>query len=163
MNPTNHPVVAALLASALALVAPAATPADSHRHERDATPGLSLNHGKQWATDAPLRQGMTQIRGVVEPRLAQVHSGALDSVTYERMANAIEAQLAYIVGNCKLAPEADAVLHAIIGGISEGLQAMRAGQNNEQVKSGIARIVVALNDYGKYFAHPGWQPVHGER
>ncbi|MGE5128326.1 MAG: hypothetical protein ACM3IK_01745 [Sphingomonadaceae bacterium] len=156
----NELVWAALL-GALALVPAATTLADTHPHEHDATPRLSLDHGRQWATDAPLRQGMTRIRGIVEPQLGQVLAGSLDGAAYARMASDIEAQLAYIVGNCKLAPDADAVLHAIIAQIGEGIAAMQAdgGTHGQQ---GVANVVVALNDYGEYFAHPGWQPVRGE-
>ena len=149
----------AILSGALALVPGAArAEAQQHDHGHGTATQLKLDHGKRWATDAPLREGMTKIRTVVEPRLERVHAGTIDAATYSQMAGEIEAQLAYIVGNCKLAPEADAVLHVIIGGIGEGLDAMKA-DGGAQGGNGVAKVVVALNEYGEYFAHPGWQPV----
>lgn len=160
MTSGNHLFGTALLAGALALIPAAAMPADAHQHGHDATPSLTLDHGKQWATDAPLRQGMTRIRGIVEPQLGKAHAGTLEGAAYAHMAREIEAQLAYIVGNCKLAPDADAVLHAVIAQIGEGVDAMKA-DGGARGQQGVAKVVVALNEYGEYFAHPGWQPVRG--
>ena len=122
MKSANVFLAAAILSGALALV-PAAARAEvqQHDHGHGTAPQLTLDHGKRWATDAPLREGMTRIRAVVEPRLEQVHAGRIDRATYSQMASEIEAQLAYIVGNCKLEPEADAVLHVIIGGGGGGV------------------------------------------
>ena len=150
-------LAAAIVSGALALV-PAAARAEvqQHDHGHGTAPQLTLDHGKRWATDAPLREGMTRIRAVVEPRLEQVHAGGIDRATYSQMAGAIEAQLAYIVGNCKLEPEADAVLHVIIGGVGEGVDAMKSGAHAAQ---GAQQIVAALDNYGRYFEHPGWKPI----
>lgn len=162
MNPGTKLLSAAFLAGALAL-APGAVPhAAAQHHAHDATPRLVLDHGKKWATDAPLREGMTRIRGIVESELGRVHAGTLDRAGYERISSDIEAQVADIVGNCKLAPEADAVLHAIIAQIGEGVATMKA-EGGAHGAQGVTKVVVALNDYGQYFAHPGWQPVRGER
>jgi len=157
MRSANILLGAAILSGALALV-PAAARAEAqpHEHGHGAAPQLMLDHGKRWSTDAPLREGMTRIRAIVEPRLEQVHAGGIDRATYSQMAGAIEAQLAYIVGNCKLEPEADAVLHVIIGGIGEGVDAMNAGA---QAGQGALQIVAALDNYGQYFEHPGWKPI----
>lgn len=158
MKSANIFLGAAILSGALALVPGAArAEAQQHDHGHSTASQLTLDHGKRWATDAPLREGMTKIRAVVEPRLERVHAGTIGRATYSQMAGEIEAQLAYIVGNCKLEPEADAVLHVIIGGIGEGIEAMKA----EGGAQSVARVVVALNNYGAYFAHPGWLPVGG--
>ncbi|MCL4802402.1 MAG: hypothetical protein KJ025_22615 [Burkholderiales bacterium] len=147
---------AALMAGAAAVPALAA---GAHSHDHDAFPRLTLNQGKQWGTDAPLRQGMSAIRRTVEPQLERVHAGKVDQTGYARMAADIEAQVAYIVGNCKLDLEADAVLHAIIAELGEGVDALQAREHGARPERGMVKIVSALNNYGKYFDHPGWKPV----
>lgn len=147
---------AALMAGAAAAPALAA---GAHSHDHDASPRLTPNQGKQWGTDAPLRQGMSAIRRTVEPQLERVHAGKVDRTGYARMAADIEAQVAYIVGNCKLDPEADAVLHAIIAELGEGVDALQAREPGARPERGMVKIVSALNNYGKYFDHPGWKPV----
>ena len=41
----------------------------SHDHRAAKPHKLSLNHGRKWATDEPLRSGMDRIQGLVEPQL----------------------------------------------------------------------------------------------
>lgn len=67
-------ILAALACLAFANAVPTAEP---HRH--DAMPGasgqLQLDNGKRWATDAPLRRGMTEIRAQVADAPRALHSG----------------------------------------------------------------------------------------
>jgi hypothetical protein len=154
-------LIATYVAS-LVLGAAAVSPAfaaDAHGHDHGALPKLTLNKGKQWSTDAPLREGMTKIRGIVEPQLKQVHAGKMDAAGYARTAADIEAQVGYIVGNCKLDPDADAVLHLIIAEVGEGIDAMRAKDGGARAEQGMVKVVAALNSYGKYFDHPGWKSI----
>ena len=170
MNPRSIFAVSTL-ALALAAVAPfaaaagnaapsgasAADHAGAHGHE---APVLTLDAGKKWATDEALRKGMTSIRNVVEPRLGDIHRGRLSADQYAKMASDVEAQVAYIVGNCKLAPSADAVLHAILADVAQGVEAMNGKQKDARPEQGVVQVVGALNNYGKYFNHPSWKPVH---
>lgn len=148
----------ALAAATLAGV-PQAIAADAHKHDAH-TPALKLNAGSKWQTDAPLRAGMTKIRASVEPKLHAIHGGRFTTAQYETMGKAVDEQLAYIVGNCKLAPEADAVLHNVIAELSSGAEVVGGKKAVDDRSKGVVHIVNALNSYGQYFDHPGWKPVN---
>lgn len=162
MQPVRRKNLIATYVAVLALGAATAGPAfaaDAHSHGHGALPNLTLNKGKQWGTDAPLREGMTKIRGIVEPQLKQVHAGKMDAAGYARTATDVEAQVGDIVENCKLDPDADAVLHVIIAELGEGIDAMKAKGDDARAEEGMVKVVTALNNYGKYFNHPGWKSI----
>lgn len=142
----------------LALVSPAAVAVErmpAHDHHPPSA-GLHLNHGQRWATDAALRQGMGGIREAV---VSAVHAAAarpLTAVEANRLADAIRDQVDYLVANCRLAPEADAVLHVLIGQLLQGADALRRRPADE---AALHRILQALKEYPAYFDHDGWKPV----
>lgn len=150
-------IACAIAAVALA-GAPQAYAADAHSHGAQ-TPPLKLNAGSKWQTDAPLREGMLKIRASVEPKLPAIHGGRFTTAQYEAMGKAVDEQLAYIVGNCKLAPEADAVLHNVIAELSDGAEVLGGKKAVDDRSKGVVHIVNALDSYGQYFDHPGWKPV----
>jgi hypothetical protein len=127
---------ALVLAVALAFAAPAFAAEVAHSHGQAAEEAkLVLNQGKKWQTDAPLRQGMENIRAVVA-------KGAKD----EALAKAVETEVAGIVQNCKLEPAADEQLHIVIAELMAGAEAKDA-----------ERVAKALNAYGEHFDHAGWK------
>lgn len=109
------------------------------------------------ATDVPLREGMTTIRKVVEPYIPLIRSGRFGDGHYTAVGTAVKQQVEYIVGNCKLDPEGDRVLHELL--VQLQLGADRFGGGGTAREEGVAPIVAALNDYGRYFDHPDWQPI----
>jgi hypothetical protein len=148
--------------AATATTPPAGGAADAHdhAHEHDGeAPTLTLDGGKKWATDAALRQGMTRIRSVVEPRLPDIHQGRVGAAQYAQMANDIGTQVGYIVGNCKLDPKADAVLHAILAEVVQGMETMAGKDKSVRPERGVVQVIGGLNQYGDYFQHAGWKPV----
>ncbi len=163
------PATARLLAVALAAAGFAAlnvvgTPAlaagDAHDHGHASAAAKPLPAGQRWATDAPLRQGMTEIRHALEPQLGAIHKNKLTPEQYQAIAAKTEQQVAHIVANCKLSPDADAALHVIIGQIGEATEAM-AGKSKAQPRDGAVKLLGALNDYGRTFDHPGWKKLRG--
>jgi hypothetical protein len=78
---------------------------------------MTLNQGRKWATDEPLRAGMGRIRGLVEPQLGAAHAGKLTPAQYRELATQVENEVGGIVANCKLEPKADAMLHLVIADI----------------------------------------------
>ena len=136
-----------------------AVAAESHDHGHAAAPTtLQLNQGKKWGTDAPLRQSMTAMRADLAGKLHAIHKDSLGKEGYATLGNSIEGQIGNIVSQCKLEPKADAMLHIIIAdlaGAAEVMQGKAAGQPAEAAH----RAALALNSYGKYFSHPGWQPI----
>lgn len=150
---------AALIAAvAFGAVAPALA-ADSHAHAAGAPTTLSLDHGKKWATDAPLRKSMLEIRTALAARQEGIHKGTLTPGDYKALGTAIETQVATIVAECKLEPAADANLHLIVAELIAGADAMQ-GKSTTKPAKGAVQAVQAVNRYGEYFDHPGWKALH---
>lgn len=144
-------------AALLGLQAPAiAADARQHGHGGAESHKLQLDHGKKWSTDEPLRKGMGEIRSLIDAQHAGIHTGRLKPADYAALGEKIEAQVGYVVANCKLDAEADANLHIVVGEILEGVEAMK-GKEKRSPRAGAGKVVDALNDYGKYFDHPGWK------
>ena len=138
---------AVALTVALAFGAPFAYGQTAHEHDHAAGGAtLVLNQGKKWPTDAPLRQGMENIR-------AALGSG----MKYQALANKVSAEVAGIVQNCKLEPEADAQLHLVIADILAGVEAMEGKVKGETRRAGAEKIARALDAYGEHFDHAGWK------
>ena len=154
--------IAAAAAFSLMVGTPALAqaPAHDHGHDAAAPAKLALDHGKKWATDAPLRDGMTKIRALVEPKIDAAHAGRITPAQYREIAPGVEAQVASIVANCKLAPEADAMLHLVIADLMHGADTMAGKDPKAKPLQGFGRTVTALNDYARHFDHPGFKPIH---
>lgn len=141
----------------LAAVGPVVAAAPGHDAEHPAK--LTLDHGRKWATDAPLRSGMDRIRALVAPQLDAAHAGKLSRAQYKALAGKIETEVAGIVTTCKLEPDADAVLHVIIGEIGAGTDAMVGKSAGQKPAQGLVQVANAVNDYVGHFDHPGFQPI----
>ncbi|MDP3844721.1 MAG: hypothetical protein Q8Q81_19510 [Oxalobacteraceae bacterium] len=155
-----------LLLLAIALAMPLTTLAGVaavHNHGDDhgaaAQAKLELNAGKKWSTDAPLRQAMSNIRSTVATALPAAHGGKLGPAQYDALGNDVTAQITYIVQNCKLAPEADAQLHIVVGDIMSGIDTATGKQHDQERALGVVKIAQSLNSYGKHFDHAGWKAI----
>jgi hypothetical protein len=150
----------AAAAIAMSLAGPAIAQTTAHDHDAAAPRALSLNHGHKWATDEPLRKGMSRIRGLVAPQLDAGHSGRLTAVQYRQLASQVEIEVGSIVANCKLEPEADAMLHLVIADLGAGTDAMAGKNPHQRPAQGLATVAQAVNQYGKYFDDAGFKPIH---
>ena len=162
-------VTLAALVFALGASAPALA-ADTHAHGAAAPSKLTLDHGKKWTTDAPLRQRMGEIRALLAPQLGPIHAGKLPSADYQALGAAVEQKVAAIVAECKLppdaerrmrlaqAPDADAMLHLIVADLVAGADIMQ-GKTDGKPAEGAHKVVTAANAYGRYFDHAGWKPL----
>ncbi len=130
-----------------------------HDHGASAPQSIQLNAGKKWATDDALRRGMGSIRTLAEKALPAAHAGKLTPAGYDALANDVNAQIAFVVENCKLDPKADAQLHIVIGDLTNGVEAMQGKQPGQSRAMGVVEISRTLNTYGKYFNHPGWKAI----
>ena len=70
----------------------------------------------------------------------------------------LDGDIAYMVENCKLPTEADAMLHLVLAEIIEGSDAMQGKAYGVNKRAGAVKVVQALRSYGEYFDHPGWHP-----
>lgn len=139
----------ALLAAAQAQAAQAHT-AHDHAAPQAATPAPATI--QRWATDAPLRKGMAEIRRAVDAlrHFEHNHMGPDQALT---LATRVEDQVGYLVANCKLEPQADAALHAIIARLLQGAAALKA---NPRDTAAIATMRQALQDYPRQFDDSSW-------
>ena len=146
-----------LFVTALLSMSPGMVSAQGHSHSHDAAEPvqLTLNNGKKWATDDNLRQGMSRIRDALAAELPAIHSGKATTEQYRTLAQKTNDQIAFMVKNCKLEPEADAMLHLVLADIIAGADAMMA-RDGSDARKGAEKIASALDNYGAYFAHPGW-------
>jgi hypothetical protein len=144
------------IVSMTALIVAGALPAFAQSHSHDAAPATQamLQPGAKWATDAPLRAGMDGIRSGVAELRAKEQSAVAD---YRRLADGIDAHVASIVANCKLAPEADASLHGVIAELNAASEEMRKPW--PEPARGLHRAKQALDTYQRTFDHAGFRPV----
>ena len=150
-------LAACLVTASLAGVTPAIA-AGGHDHD-SGTAVLRLNAGSKWHTDAALQHGMLKIRAAVEHSLPAVHGGTFTDDQYRSLGHTVEKEIAYIVQNCRLAPEADMVLHGIIAELADGIEGVTGTKAGGDRSKGVVHMVVALDNYGTYFDHPAWTPV----
>jgi hypothetical protein len=138
-------------------IAPRALAAEPHAHGGTAAAAkLRLDHGKKWHTDDALRRGMSEIRLAMAQSLTPIHNDVFAPAQYDALAQRIQTQIDYVVGNCKLPEQADQQLHLVLEQIVDGAAEMKAATGRDR---GAAKIVRALGQYGKYFDHAGWQPL----
>lgn len=146
-----------LLAAFVATATAAATPgAPQHGHQEahghgSGTPQLVLNKGAKWETDEALRTGMLRIRHAVE--LNAGHAHRIEAAKAAKLSTEVQGDVAYMVGNCKLAPQADAVLHVLIADMLRGAELLAQPQHANE---GLALVHGALEQYPAYFEHAGW-------
>ena len=144
------------LVTACALLAAATAFGQEHAHEHgtgSVLEQLTLDNGKPWATDAPLREAMERIRS----GMRQAHPRAgLTAGQSAALAGRVRAEVNYMIANCKLPPAADANLHLVIAHLSQGAQQMENATDPAERERGVATVQEALRAYGTHFQHPGW-------
>lgn len=151
-----------LTLAAIAIAFPLAAFAAESGYEHHGAHGgqkLELNAGKKWMTDDALRSGMSSIRSAITAALPAAHGGKTTTAEYDALAKELSAQVGHIVQNCKLEPKADAQLHLVLEQIIGGIDTVEGKSQDKKRADGMVKIAQALNVYGKYFDHPGWQPV----
>ena len=146
------------VAVALAFAGPSAYGQAAHDHGQTAGEvKLVLNQGQKWTTDAPLRQGMDNIRGALANDVKAIHANKATPKQYEALAAKVGAEVAGIVQNCKLEPAADEQLHLVIAELMAGAEAMEGKVKGETRRAGAERVAKALTAYGEHFDHAGWK------
>ena len=142
------------LAGAL-LAAPAmAQSAAHHDHAAHAPQDAQVKAPAQrWATDAPLRAGMRELREATE-LLNHYQMGHLDDVQRDNAVAAIDAAIKNMIANCKLKPDADTALHGLLAKFIAGADAARAGKFT---KVELVPMQEALARYPQLFVDAEWE------
>lgn len=127
----------------------ASSEAHSHSRSEDHSVILTAPAGERWATDEPLRASMTRLRSAIEAR----QSGEIDANDARALAAIVEAEVAFMIANCKLPPQPDAALHILIGRMLSSVTELRKSPPDAEAVSDLAFV---LHDYAQAFDHPGW-------
>lgn len=145
---------------ALGLAATPAIAAGTAAHDHAAAPAsLSLDAGRKWATDEPLRKAMSNLRGAMADSLHAIHGGKLSAAGYAALATRVNDEVGYMVSHCKLEPKADAQLHLIVAEMLGGAEAMAGKTKKTGRQGGAIKVLGALEHYGAYFDDPDWKPI----
>ncbi|WP_305611415.1 hypothetical protein [Methyloversatilis sp.] len=155
-------IAAAVMAAALGTPTTAAQ-TTAHDHGAAMPHKLTLDHGRKWATDEPLRASMGRIRSLVEPQLGAAHADKLSPAHYRELAAQVESEIGAIVTNCKLEPKADAMLHLLIADLSAAADTMAGKNATTRPALGLEKVVEAVNQYGTHFDHPDFKPIRNVR
>jgi hypothetical protein len=142
-----------VLAATLGLAAPGF--ARSHDHGHAPAPAAATAPARRYATDAPLREGMQGIRAAVDA-LGHYEHGHMGPEQAAILAGNIQAGVNDIIAKCKLPPDADAALHAII--VPLMTQATALKQDPTKLEA-IPPMRQALADYADRFDDPGFAPA----
>lgn len=124
-----------------------------HGAHAEAPQKLTLNNGRKWNTDAPLRKGMQEIRDALEH--THGHDSQVAPAQLAQLGKKMESEIAGIVMNCKLEPAADANLHVIIGELNAAADAFK-GASPADAEEAMQRATRAVGAYDRYFDHPGF-------
>ena len=158
---TRTLVLALAAAFSTAAVVPALA-AEAHHHghgaHAEAPQKLSLDNGRKWKTDAPLRKGMEEMRNALERAHGHGDHGEAGPAKYVELGRQMESQIASIVMNCKLEPAADANLHVVIGELNAAADAFK-GANPADAEEAMQRAATATRAYATHFDHPGWRKL----
>ncbi|HEY9898792.1 MAG TPA: hypothetical protein V6D00_06385 [Pantanalinema sp.] len=126
---------------------------DHHGAAAHAPAPLALDHGRKWATDAPLRQAMTGIHDAYHKAHTAQQAKSFTPEAARATAHTVKDRIDFMVANCKLSPKADANLHVLV---ADMLGAAEALETSPTSKDGLPRLRHALERYPRYFSHPGW-------
>lgn len=135
-------------------------PAVKHsHHEAQGVAALKLNAGNKWITDAPLRAAMGNIYQSMSAALEKIHHGTLNDTGYDALAANTQQEVANMVSQCKLPPDADAQLHLVIAELLLGADAMAGKHTALSRQQGAAKVMEALNNYSLFFEddNPVWK------
>lgn len=136
---------------------PAMAEEHDHGHHGHEQAKLTLNNGKKWATDEPLREGMGRIAAAMETHMNGTHGAKAPPDGHAALAKDINAQVNHIFQNCRLDKQADAVLHVILVDVMKGSAIIEGKTPKAKPEDGIMTVVHALENYGKYFDHPNFK------
>lgn len=159
MTSTNTLLLAIALALPLATGSALAAETSAHDHGNGSPVALELNAGQKWEIDAPLRRAMDDLHQAVSTALPAVHDNTFTNPQYDALGEYTNKQVAYIVENCKLEPQADAQLHIIVADLINGADIVSGKEQDHTRADGVVKLVQAMNNYGQFFNHQAWQQI----
>lgn len=110
--------------------------------------------GEKWATDAPLREGMSGLNQAFSQAHEAFAQGQLDADGAQTLADQAEEQVRFLFANCNLPADADAELHHLLEAVLAAAASLRA---QDDPHPGLHQLHRVLRAYPAYFDHPGWE------
>ena len=148
----NDSVIAFALALAFGGAAQAAPPAHDHDHAAHAAPAATAAPAQRWSTDAPLREGMGRVHEALDD-LRHYEMGHMTADMARERALTVQDAIKSMFANCKLAPEPDAALHAIL------VPLLAAAQRLDREPTDMAAVAAmreTVAGYPRQFDDPKW-------
>jgi hypothetical protein len=137
------------LVLAAALPAPPALAQDHAAHHAAPAAAPAPASTQRWTADATLRRNMRGIRTAVDA-LGHYEHGHMGPEQAVAAATKIQGHANEIIAQCKLPPDADAALHAILVPLMSGAAALKQDPKKLDV---IAPMREALAQYDRQFDH----------
>ncbi|MDO5610091.1 MAG: hypothetical protein Q4G62_04830 [Pseudomonadota bacterium] len=135
--------------------AASAHPADSAHATEDAH-ALPRPPIEPWPSDTPLRTSMEGIADAVNQADRALASGQFDTASATTLAASVDERMQYMFAHCKLPPDADAALHALLTRQSEAAHGVPVDHSTV----GLDAMREVLAQYPDYFDHLDWKPVN---
>lgn len=142
-------VLFAALAAGLGLASPAI--AQHHDHHPPPAAAQAEAPAQRFATDPVLRENMRGIRKSVDA-LAHYDHGHIGPKEVAMLAGNVEGHVDDIIANCKLPPDADAALHAVIVPLKRNAAELKADPTR---MAPAAAMRESLAQYRRQFDDPG--------
>ena len=154
MSATRYVPIAIAAALASALLLPATAIAQHAGHGDHAAPAAQESGAHapavRYASDAPLRKGMGEIRGAVAALDHNEH-GHMNQQQALATVGIIERSIGDIVANCKLEPTPDTALHGVLARMMQASQALHASPAD---LAPLHELDAALTNYERMFDDP---------
>ncbi|HET9653296.1 MAG TPA: hypothetical protein VFP36_13935, partial [Usitatibacter sp.] len=148
-------MLCALAAAAAFASVPAFVFAGQSHSQHPQAHQLTLDKGGKWKIDEPLRTGMESIRDQVTQMHLAGERAPLKTEWYRSLGLSIQQEIAAIVKNCQLDPQADANFHILLAQLDEAAEALKRNTAGD-ARRGMKQARETLEHYGRYFDHPGW-------
>lgn len=140
-----------LLIGAVALSVPCAMPVIAAE--------VSASSARKWATDAVLREGLTEIRSLVLRHHTLITHRRISPDDARRFAADIQREADRTVTGLLLSGEPRDEARRLLAAIDAGAAQVARNAGSIEAVDGLMRIDEALEAYGQRFDHPDWRPL----
>ena len=125
--------------------------AQDHAAHHPAPPAVVVVNAQRWAADETLHQHMRGVRAAVEAldHYERGHMGPEQAIV---IVTQMERHVDEIIAQCKLAPDADAALHAILAPLMTGAASLKSDPKRIDV---IPSMREAMAQYERQFDYAG--------
>lgn len=125
---------------------------DHHEHGKTGIV-LTLNNGKKWSTDKPLRENMSKIHDHIKSKLGRINKKKMRDDEFKGLGKKIKGNIDAIFANCKLTPKADAQLHIILAEMLSENSKLTGKFSTEEKTVAVMEILKNYKAYLKHFDH----------